>query len=94
MTQTIKRRRPRRKTPLPPKCPVHDVPMLVRHASKEHQYRYCPVEGCQESLKCDRAYRLKNAMSLWVRGIVNESGKVILCPGFGRTMKRQKLALK
>jgi hypothetical protein len=79
MTRTIRQRK--RKTPPLPLCPVHGVPMRVGHAGKRHQYRYCKVEGCNESLKSDRVYRLRNAMSLWLRGVVKETGEVILRPG-------------
>jgi hypothetical protein len=68
----------RRKTPLPPLCPVHRVPMLVEHASEEYQYRYCRVPGCNESLRMDRVYRLKNAMCLWLWGKVDKAGNVRL----------------
>src|SRR5262245_35385517 len=68
----------RRKTPLPPLCPVHRVPMLSRHASEKYQYRYCRVPGCKESLRVDRVHRLKNAMCLWLWGKVNKAGKIRL----------------
>jgi len=68
----------RRRTPLPPLCPVHRLPMLSRHASATHQYRYCRVAGCNESLRVDRVYRLKNAMSLWLWGKVDKVGNVRL----------------
>jgi hypothetical protein len=80
MTQTTKT--PRRKTPAPPLCPIHTVPLLVRHASRTRQYRYCRVAGCGETQQSDRVSRLKNPMCLWLRGIVNETGRVILYPAW------------
>jgi len=72
----------KRKTPAPPLCPVHNLPLLVRHASRTRQYRYCRVAGCREKQQSDRVYRLKNAMCLWLRGTVNETGEVLLHPDF------------
>jgi hypothetical protein len=40
----------KRQTPLPPRCPLHDVPMLVGHVSGARQYRYCTVRGCRHSI--------------------------------------------
>jgi hypothetical protein len=71
-------RKSRRKTPLPPLCPVHRVPMLSGHSSEKYQYRYCRIEGCRESLRVDRVYRLQNAMCLWLWGKVDKRGRVRL----------------
>lgn len=73
-----------RKTPAPPVCPEHGVPMLVRHVSRIWQYRYCTVEGCGKSERVERVYRLKNAFSLWVRGKIDAAGELHLFPGFFR----------
>jgi len=74
----------KRKTPPPPVCPVHGVRMLVGHASRTRQYRYCTVAGCGESRRVDRVYRLKNASSLWLWGAIDAAGNVRLSPGFFR----------
>jgi len=68
----------RRRTPLPPLCPVHRVPMLVKHASEKYQYRYCRIADCTQSLRMDRVYRLKNSMCLWLWGKVDKVGNVRL----------------
>jgi hypothetical protein len=74
----------RRKTPLPPLCPVHGVQMLVRHAGRTLQYRYCPFPGCTKSVRVERVQRLKNSMSLWLLGEIDEAGKLFLYPVFCR----------
>jgi len=58
--------------------------MLVRHVSPTRQYRYCTFPGCRKSNKSERVYRLKNAMSLWVRGVIDAAGKVRFSRGFIR----------
>ena len=72
----------RRKTRLPPLCPVHGVRMLVKHASRTLQYRYCTVPGCTKSLRVERVGRLKNSMSLRLLGEIDEAGQVRLSPAF------------
>jgi hypothetical protein len=67
-----------RKTPPPPLCPVHRLPMLSRHSSEKYQYRYCRVPGCTQSLRVDRVYHLKNSMCLWLWGKVTRAGKLRL----------------
>jgi hypothetical protein len=78
-----KRTRPR-KTPPPPLCPVHGVPMLVGHASRTRQYRYCRVSGCRETWQSNRVFRLNNALCLRYGGEVNDAGRVILASDFCR----------
>jgi len=79
-----KRKQKCRKTLPPPLCPVHGVPMLVRHASPIKQYRYCTIAGCRKSVRVDRVQRLKNGTSLWVWGNIDAAGKVRLFPGYYR----------
>ena len=67
-----------RKTPPPPLCPVHGVPMLVGHASRTRQYRYCRVPGCAQSQQNSRVFRLKNSLSLRCWGDVDPAGRVQL----------------
>ncbi|MGE5194924.1 MAG: hypothetical protein ACM3U2_20725 [Deltaproteobacteria bacterium] len=73
-------RRKTRKTPPPPLCPVHGVRMLVGHASRTRQYRYCRVAGCSETRQVNRVFRLKNATSLRYWGEVDGAGRVLLPP--------------
>ncbi|HEY2251694.1 MAG TPA: hypothetical protein VGH74_11560 [Planctomycetaceae bacterium] len=35
-------------------CPIHHCLMRVRRVVENQQYRYCPVEGCRETLKTTR----------------------------------------
>jgi hypothetical protein len=58
--QNIKRKR---RTPLPPRCPVHDRPMLVNHVEGARQYRYCVVEGCRQSTSTFRTIKPKAPIS-------------------------------
>ncbi len=58
--QNLKRKR---RTPLPPRCPVHDSPMLVNHVSGARQYRYCVVEGCRQSTSTFRPIKPKTTDS-------------------------------
>jgi hypothetical protein len=58
--------------------------MLVRHASRTQQYRYCTVPGCGQSVRVDRLQRLKNGVSLWLWGEIDRDGKVRLFPGYYR----------
>jgi len=50
-------RRPEDRPPLRdrPRCPVHDVPMLVKRTIQSVQYRYCPVAGCHQSRRTQRS---------------------------------------
>ncbi|MFN0051314.1 MAG: hypothetical protein ACKV0T_03935 [Planctomycetales bacterium] len=40
--------------PTRPRCPHHDVPMLVGRTKGKLQYRYCNVPGCDESRRTRR----------------------------------------
>jgi hypothetical protein len=38
-----------------PRCPIHDLPLLVGRTLREVQYRYCRVDGCKQSQRTFRA---------------------------------------
>lgn len=46
-----------KKFPPRPLCPVHKRPMNVNRVIGARQYRYCPVDGCRESIQTYRLLR-------------------------------------
>jgi hypothetical protein len=67
--QNLKRKR---RTPLPPPCPVHGTPMLVGHVNGARQYRYCQVPDCRESTSTFRPIKKKTPVSPTSHGEVGQ----------------------
>ena len=55
-----RKRRPRAEIP-PPACPIHGVGMLVNRVVGNVQYRYCTVQGCDQSTRTLREFARREA---------------------------------